>query len=308
MRTYRLYELNDEEFEALIIQICMRLLGMGIFSFAVGTDGGRDGRFEGTAQKYPSTTSPYDGKFVIQAKHTRNASASCSQSDFKRIVDNELPRIRRLVKSAEVEHYLLFTNRRLTGPKDEKVRKELAKIKRLKSANLIGNETIDSYLVAEPKIWSDLGFDRYDAPFRINPADLVAVIHRFSDAVGQISKPDGSATNFTYVGKKRKNQINKLTDGYFEFLKQQSLPHFDRIKKFLEDPRNESLRAMYHDTADELKQKTITFRNRFDTFDEVLTYLYDEIVGASTGKHGQRRLVTVFLHYMYFDCDLGSHA
>lgn len=128
MKNYRLYELNDEEFEKLTIQICMRVLGMGVFSFAVGKDGGKDGRFAGTAQNYPSTTNPHSGQFIIQAKHTRNASASCSQADFTAILKKELPRIRRLVRAAEVDHYLLFTNRRLTGPKDEKVRKKTGQV------------------------------------------------------------------------------------------------------------------------------------------------------------------------------------
>jgi hypothetical protein len=40
----------------------------------------------------------------------------------------------------------------------------------------------------------------------------------------------------------------------------------------------------------------------------VLTYLYDEIVSTVTDGQGRRRLVSVFLHYMYFDCDIGRHA
>jgi hypothetical protein len=84
--------------------------------------------------------------------------------------------------------------------------------------------------------------------------------------------------------------------------------HATRIKRFLEDPRNEDLRGMYYDAADELKGKIITSRHRFITFNEVLTYLYDEIIDGSTDVRTQRQLVRVFLHYMYFDCDIGRHA
>src|SRR5579863_10324609 len=142
MNAYRLYELHDEHFEQLVIQICIQVLGTGTFSFAPGKDGGRDGRFTGTAQAYPSVKSPLKGKFVIQAKHTRNGAASCSDRDFTQILKKELPRIAALVKSGELEHYLLFTNRRLTGIKDAQARQRLQKVPDLKSSDIFGRETI----------------------------------------------------------------------------------------------------------------------------------------------------------------------
>lgn len=92
MRDYRLYELDDQDFEHLVTQLCMEVLGTGTVSFAPGRDGGRDGRFNGTAQRFPSTTSPHCGKFIIQAKHTQRPGASCKDTEFARIIDAELPR------------------------------------------------------------------------------------------------------------------------------------------------------------------------------------------------------------------------
>jgi C-terminal domain 12 of the ABC-three component (ABC-3C) systems len=308
MNTYRLYELHDEHFEQLVVQICIQVLGTGTFSFAPGKDGGRDGRFTGTAQAYPSVKSPLKGKFVIQAKHTRNGAASCSDRDFTRILKQELPRIAALVKTGELEHYLLFTNRRLTGIKDAQVRQRLLNVPNLKTSDIFGRETITSYLVGNRKIWRELGFDRDETPFRINPTDLVAVIQNFHSTVKASQGIFKSATNFTHVKKQKKNTINKLSEEYYEYIQRESLPHFDRIKRFLEDSRNEPLRAMYHDAADDLKGKIITFRERFSSFDEILTYLYDEILAGGTVGAGQKRLVKIFLHYMYFDCDIGRHA
>jgi hypothetical protein len=308
MTTYRLYELHDEEFEQLVVQICIHVLGTGTFSFAVGKDGGRDGRFTGTAQAYPSRIKPLAGKFVIQAKHTRNGAASCSDRDFTQIVKTEIRRIKALIKSGELEHYLLFTNRRMTGVKDAKVRKLLAAVRNLKSGNVMGRETITSFLVSNHKIWRDLGFNTDESPFRVNPTDLVTVIRSFHSAIVGDQNVFKSATNFVHVKKQKKNRLNKLSDEYYEYIQEMSLPHFDRIKRFLEDSRNEQLRAMYHDAADDLRGKIITFRDRFTSFDEVLTYLYDEIVREGSILTGQKRLVRIFLHYMYFDCDIGRHA
>jgi hypothetical protein len=44
-RDDHLYELSNEEFEQLVVQICVRWLGPGVTLFAPGKDGGRDGKF-----------------------------------------------------------------------------------------------------------------------------------------------------------------------------------------------------------------------------------------------------------------------
>ena len=75
-RSYPLHDLSDDEFETLVNKVCMMQLGMGVVSFAAGKDGGRDGKFEGTAQRFPSEASPLSGKFIIQAKWTSNPAAS----------------------------------------------------------------------------------------------------------------------------------------------------------------------------------------------------------------------------------------
>jgi very-short-patch-repair endonuclease len=69
---FPLHDLTDREFEDLVGQICMEILGMGTIVFTTGRDGGRDGKFAGTANNFPSKNSPGKGKFIIQAKHTEN--------------------------------------------------------------------------------------------------------------------------------------------------------------------------------------------------------------------------------------------
>jgi hypothetical protein len=308
MRDYRFYELDDREFEHLVTQVCMQVLGTGTVCFGPGRDGGRDGKFCGTAQEFPSAAQPHKGKFIIQCKHTKRPGASCKDTEFARIIKDELPNIRSLVKSGELEYYLLFTNRTLPAGKEAQIIKAISRIKGIKEAHLIAAERMSHYLVIKPTIWTSLGFDRYETPFRLNPTDLCDVIHAFSNAAKNGDNSFHSATNFTYVDKEQKNSVNGLTKGYYEFVQQDSLPHFAKIKAFLEDPRNEELRALYHDTADDLKAKIIKNRDRFATFDDVLLFLYDAIVEGNPNVRGRKRLVRIFLHYMYFDCDIGAHA
>ncbi|MGA3099148.1 MAG: ABC-three component system protein [Bryobacteraceae bacterium] len=308
MRDYRLYELGNEDFEHLVTQLCMEVLGTGTVCFAPGRDGGRDGRFAGTAQSFPSTAAPHSGKFIIQAKHTRRPGASCRDGDFAHIIELELARIGALAAHGELDVYLLFTNRSLPAGKERQIIKRIATIKGVKHAHLIALETITQYLTRRPTIWSNLGFDRYETPFRVNPDDLFQVIHAFHDAVAGGHSGFHSATNFTYVDKGVKNTVNGLSKGYFEYLQRDSLPHFASVKAFLEDPRNEQLRNLYHDAADDLKAKITATRARFTTFDDVLIYAHDMIVESNAALAGKKRLVRAFLHYMYFDCDIGAHA
>lgn len=85
------HDLSEAEFETLVVAICRELLGVSTTGFAPGPDGGKDGIFEGTANRFPSDIDPAKGKFVIQAKHAQSPIASCSDSDFKKtLLDKEL--------------------------------------------------------------------------------------------------------------------------------------------------------------------------------------------------------------------------
>ena len=100
MRDYPLHELSAHDFENLIIIICEKILGIATINFSEGPDGGRDGFFEGTANNFPSQSKPWKGKFIIQAKRTLNQNASCSDADFKYLIENkEVPKIKKLCSS-----------------------------------------------------------------------------------------------------------------------------------------------------------------------------------------------------------------
>ena len=118
MSKYHLDLLSASEFEDLVVHICIDLLGEGTSKFAEGRDGGRDAKFIGTANKFPSERSPAQGYFIIQAKWTSSPIASCSDSEFKTELKKEIPKIIRLKKNGEIDNYILFTNRKKTGDKE----------------------------------------------------------------------------------------------------------------------------------------------------------------------------------------------
>ena len=141
---YRLELLGDSTFEDLINTICHKILGTGVISFSPGKDGGRDGKFTGTAQDYPDNVNPWSGKFIIQAKHTNNPIASCSDPDFVKIVKDEIIKIKKLKEAGDIDCYMLFTNRKYTGIKRRRTsQKRLYSKQELINPVIIGKEVIN---------------------------------------------------------------------------------------------------------------------------------------------------------------------
>jgi ABC-3C protein len=307
-RDYRLYELNDDEFERLVVQICVRWLGAGVTPFAPGVDGGRDGKFHGTANCFPSAKEPLNGHCVLQAKHVSQPNKSCSDREFERLLKKEHSKIAALVKAGICDHYIVFSNRKLTGGADQKLIKVLMTLG-LKSAYIVGTERLHLALDDYVDVRDSLPNRNDTAPFRFNPDDLVEVVGAFHDyAESHETSGFDSAHDFDTVKlREEKNKVNGLTADYYqEIIINGSMPHFPRIEDFLKNPRNKSFANLYHDAADELKRKILASRSKFSTFDDVFAFMCEEIQTKRAALRGKRRLVSILLHYMYCNCDIGS--
>jgi hypothetical protein len=307
-RDYRLYELNDDEFERLVVCICVRWLGPGVTPFAKGPDGGRDGKFQGTANCFPSEKEPISGHCVLQAKHIAAPDKSCSDRDFARLLKKEHPKIKRLVKKGLCDHYIVFTNRKLTGGADEKLISAIVALG-VKTAHIVGTEKLHLTLDDHVDIRDSLPNRNDSIPFRFNPDDLVEVITALHAYTGsEESKAFDSARDFGAVHiRDVKNKINGLSSDYYhELIVAGSMPHFSRIEDFLKNQRNRHLADLYHDAADELKQKILIHRFDFQTFDDVFAFLYEHIQQRRASLKGKRRLISILLHYMYCNCEIGS--
>lgn len=246
------------------------------------------------------------GKFVIQAKHTSNLAGSCSSPEFARLIKAEHAKIKKLIADGEIENYLVFTNRKKPADKTIKCEKDLKKLG-LKHAQVFGDEQLRLWLTAHPQIWRSLAFDRFERKFEIQPVDLTNVIVEFHDRVKAKPTTKSKVGKFPFQPKAKKNKINKLSKGYFSIIESDSLRHFKAIEDFLKNPRNEAYKALYEDTADEIKRKITAHSSDFESFDEALTYVIDLIVVGNEQLKSLRRYVGPFLHYMYYHCDIGQH-
>jgi hypothetical protein len=311
MLHFPIHDLSEAEFETLVLAICRELLGVGVTGFGSGPDGGRDGFFEGTANRFPSDSGPASGTFVIQAKHAQSPIASCSDYDFKKtLLDKELPKVKRLFDAGKLTHYLLFTNRKKTAGADEHFRERVREETGLTNAWLLGLDYINRELRAHMHIVRNAGLDRFQIPLDFSPEDyrdIITGLYAHRDAV---NTGFDSAHEFDAPGLPAKNELNGLSPDYSAFIKEHSMPHFDAIARFLKNPRNADLAEKYHVVANELKEQLIVHANQFMNFEHALSAIPGVIQERASELQtaGKRQLLRMMIHYMYVNCEIGRKS
>lgn len=308
MSRFPLHELDDAEFEDLVTLICREILGAGVTDFAEGKDGGKDAKFVGMANCFPSRTAPASGKFIIQAKHT-SFPASCSDSQFKTQLRKEFPKILKQFKEGTLTHYLLFTNRRKSGGAEEEIPKMITKATGVENVWLRGLEDIERELLNHPSIVSAIELDKLRLPIQFTSEDIrdvIIVLHKHKDSIE--SSFDSQYDFQDYPGLKKKNQINNLSDSYDKYIRDDSMKEFPFIKAFLENPRNVEYTEQYHAVADELKGQIILHKARFSNFDTALEQVFVLVHQRSPELQpaSKRKLSKTMVHYMYVNCDIGD--
>ncbi len=301
---YPLEYLTDKEFEDLVALICERILGMGTIVFSVGKDGGKDAKFIGKANEFPSKTNPWDGKIIIQAKHTQRSNASCSDSDFNRIINREvIPAIKKLKDNNEIDYYLLFTNRKLSGIQDAKIEDIFTENVPIEN-RLIALERILLWLKEYPEIAKILNLNKLLLPIDFKEDDLKEIVLAFS----KLNIKESSLSNIPKVRDiEKKNELNRLSKDYFNNVLKKHLNYFGQIKNFLENPINEDFLNKYQNTIDDINAEIIIHRDEYDKFEEGINHLFKFVLEKSSELENKRRLIRLFLHYMYYNCDIGKN-
>ncbi len=141
---YELHSLGWKAFQSLCSTIVSEIWGQTIQTFLDSQDGGRDGAFYGKWKK--DSRESYSGSFTVQCKFTADPNAVIKMSDL----DGELKKAKRLAKNGLATNYFIFTNAKLTGANDEKIRSEFESIHELKKCNIYGRERI-SQIIRESK-------------------------------------------------------------------------------------------------------------------------------------------------------------
>ncbi len=302
---YPLNELSAAEFESLIVSICEEILGTGTIIFSDGQDGGRDAKFSGTANRFPSETSPWNGKMIIQAKHTVKVEASCSDSEFAAILKKEVPKVKALKDNDKLDYYLIFTNRKLTGLQDPKIEDFITGELEVENV-VIGEERMQKWLQDYPHIAKKHNLSKLLLPLEFYEEDLKVLITKFAEIDFNGKKLKEIIRNNDRIPIEEKNELNSLSKVYFNNRFKKSINDFSKIEMFIKDPKNKDIQTFYDNTVDDIQSKILVKRDEFSTFEEIIEYLYDFVFTNNRSElKNDRRLIRTFLHYMYYHCDIG---
>jgi energy-coupling factor transporter ATP-binding protein EcfA2 len=138
--TYELHSLGWKAFQNLCVTIAGEVWGQVVQSFFDSRDGGRDGAFHGTWK--PIAGESFKGAFTAQCKFTAKADKTLQPSDLK----DELAKARRLASRGLADNYFLFTNFRLTGTTEEKIKETFEAIPGIKRFTAYGCERISQII------------------------------------------------------------------------------------------------------------------------------------------------------------------
>ena len=311
MYRYSFEQLSALEFEALVVDICQDALGIAAHAFSTGPDGGRDSYFSGTASKYPSDKEPWSGNFIIQAKHTTKSEASCSDNDFfenkTSILKEEVDKIKNRMKNETVDCYIVFTNRKLSGGFHNKIKKYMSDELGINNVDIHGYEDMANFVELQRQLIDKHRLLRYLLPDRFYEQDIRNIIVLFGKNIDWVNMTPAADDDFGYIDKDKKNQLNGIDESYFKEIRDHSLMFFRDIEKFLHDPRNQQYLQMYKNTVSDLRGYLIKHEERY-TFLEMLENIIESIIGIDPNQdiHKVRALARVFVHYMYWNCDIGK--
>ena len=308
-------DLSDDQFEVLIVLLCQRLLGIAVQGFAKGPDGGRDAKFVGTAELHPSKAAPWVGTVIVQAKHTNGYNRSFSELDFystsssNTVVGKEVPRIKKLRDAKQLDHYMLFANRRLTGNSETEIRDHIAAECGVPASSiyLCGLEQLELWLKRFPEVAQEANLDAVDSPLIVSPDDLAEVVQALARQKDGLTAllDDPPTVRVTY---EEKNALNNMTAAYAKEQRRKYLKETAQIRTFLAAPENIELLRMYESVVDEFQLKILAKRKDYQTFDEVMEYLVYLLFSRDPvlRQHAHKRLTRAILFYMYWNCDIGE--
>lgn len=308
---YPYEDLAEAQFEALVVQAAKLLLGRGVQGFATGVDGGRDARFEGLADGFPSAARPWDGISIIQAKHTMSYGYF-SDSDFSggaasSVLANELPRAKKLYENGKLNNYLLYSNRYLTANANEKIIEMVSAETGIpsESVHLCGIEALDESFRMEPRLAQLAGVNPLDGPLIVSSRELAEVVEAIAEIIddnttGMQSRPQERTSLAA------KNELNSMTEKTSRRLMGNYGHLLTQFKDFLADLGNSAIRDLYDSCAEDFDLKILAHKEEHHTFDKVFGQIVDLLTSRDPLLGRNRRLTRAMVFYMYWNCDIGD--
>jgi hypothetical protein len=144
--SYELHSLGWKAFQQLCVAVASEIWGQTVQGFYDSHDGGRDGAFHG--QWKAISGEALSGTFTVQCKFTSRPAKVLRLADLK----DEISKIERLAGRGLADNYFLFTNARLTGDFEEKLRSTVLAISGLKHFAAYGSDRISQFIHESPRL------------------------------------------------------------------------------------------------------------------------------------------------------------
>lgn len=313
---YQYQDIHDSDFEKLVIYICSEILGEGVQGFSKGADGGKDGKFCGTANLYPSKASPWQGTTIIQAKHTTGINKHFLESDFYSInsktciINEEIEKIITLIKNEDLNNYILFANRNLTGGAQPVIKQYISEQTGLKIENIaiLGIDDLDKWLARFPHIANMANLTPLTISPIIRPDKLAEVIVHFSETFDATFKK----RDFTPVERtsyEEKNELNNITDDLVQFFNRNYMSYAHQVADFLDDPQNAQLNELYSEAFEEFQLRFVIPKQQSKEliyFDHIFNELVELLLSRDYVLSTNIKLTRIMVFYMYWHCDIGK--
>ncbi|MBW4447374.1 MAG: hypothetical protein KME38_11035 [Spirirestis rafaelensis WJT71-NPBG6] len=156
--SYDLTQLDPNTFEHLVNHLALRALGLGLTGFSPGSDGGRDGYFEGEAP-YPSEIDRWSGCWYLQSKFHKPNLSRDSQKWLLSQIQGELKEFKNPESARKLpDNWIVATNVDPSGVPEtgafdkarELVAKEFPELK--DNFHIWGGRKILDLLILNPEI------------------------------------------------------------------------------------------------------------------------------------------------------------
>ena len=225
------------------------------------------------------------------------------------MVAEEVPRVKKLREAGQLDHYMLFSNRKLAGNADQTITSYLAKATGLPESSiyLCGVEQLESWLKQFPEAAKLANLDLVDSPLIVSPDELAEVVEAFAAHSALITEtidaPPEARTPYEV-----KNVLNQMTPEYAKLLRRRYLKDTAQIRAFLSAPENQHILKAYETAVDEFELKIIAKRTDYQSFDAVINYLVDLLFDRDPVLRQHKRLTRAVVFYMYWNCDIGLGA
>lgn len=316
---FRYEEIGADNFEKLVVQICKQLFGIGVQGFSPGKDGGRDAKFHGVAQLFPSKAAPWSGITIFQAKFTAGYNTTFRDPDFYKenkvscTINKEFDKVKKLYEAGELNNYMLFANRRLGGLAEEKIRQDIHKNTGVPYENifLAGIEFIEEMLQDFPLIPERVNLKPSNLPINIDPtalSEFIEHLHQDFDTLAEqfsaLEIEDQPVKRTKYV---EKNRLNNFSEDLANHLLQKHLGYTYVIDQFLQNPANNKIRKKYTNLVEDFQIKILAKLKHYEYFDDLYNHLLDLIQSRSKFLKQEefRPLIHIVIFYMYWNCDIG---